>query len=1422
MLKSLELFAQLLDFAPCGIGIFPFDSSIPLYLNKTFYKMIGYSEPEYKNLAAQPDYPLVYPPDFPILQAMIEDFETYGATNNREYRLVCKNGEKIWVKFNASKVTLENKDYAFATFVDISAEKKAIANLTLQKNKQELEHYRQERYRLLVEQTGAAVFEWNLQTEEFECSDAYYKYALSQVSPALILANEGPLEDVYPDDLPRLKKFFADCRDNSGKASAVLRLKMTDGSFRWTKMTGLFQKDIHGNVQRVIGSLTDIDEQEDKAIMLDGLINALPGGVAIIKIDPDLTWKYFSDGLARLSDRTHEEIAEMLKNKDTFYHTIFAEDAPRLLALLKEKSAKGETINSTFRYIAKNGEVRWSHLTANKIHDENGYPVYYAIFTKPADESLLYRNIVEDSTLGICVIEKASRRMIFCNSTWRRIENIPADIVVSGRYLFDLVGENKCILSEEQLAALPYDSYTSFQITRPGNLHYNVQGKSLIWNGIDSYIFYFLDQTVEIRQKNHLRKLLDNIPGGVGIYTYTDGKLILDYINNGYYHMIGSTRAERIQYVGQNILDYIHKDDVDSVRAALKTLLGNKNYLDISFRIPLSKGNYRWLRWVCAVVDRTASNDLTLYCSFSDINDLIKMQNALRNSHSVLDSALSAASVTAWELDIPARTMTKIQKAKDIFQASCVIKNVPSSLFDNSVIQIHPNSRSAMEKLCAEALAGKYATAEIYLRSLENKEKEFHWEKIIYTPILDISGKVLKSIGTALNITKRKQLEQNYEDRLALHKAVNKDTLGLAALNLNRNVVTETGGDSPVLKNLPSHITAQEMLSRISSVIPDTEEKQEFLTLFDFTHLRQCYRENRMHLSCCHRLAHRPGWIETSCELLNNPYSNELEAIFVARDVSREKQYEQVVNTLVTNDYDVIFVIDTNDSSLQLMRMAASSGTPLWSKDSKFSVKDIFSYLRRNCQESNVEEIIQQNSLSTIKKQLKNNALYTTNYSLIIQGKLCYKRMVYSYLGSDTRSILCAVQDYTESQRLEQQQKSTLENALREAKRAGAAKSDFLSDMSHEIRTPMNSIIGMTKLAQDEVLQNPQLALNYLDNIEASSIFLLGIINDILDMSRIESNKFELHYEWVLPSQLIDSVLSMIKPQMQKKGIHFYTSRPDSLSASTEFYVDVMRTKQILINLLNNACKFTPEGGTVHLEICLCHKEGSHAIDEIIVSDTGCGISSEFQKHIFEPFTQERNSQSSATQGTGLGLALVKKIITAMGGSVSLTSELNRGSTFTLKFPYEFRIRTAPTKTTEGIKADDAVLKGTCIMLAEDHPLNSLIATRLLEKKQIHVVPVSNGQQAVDNFLNSPTGTYDAILMDIRMPLMNGWDATKIIRNSPKADAKTVPILAMTANAFENDIQTSLQCGMNGHLSKPIEPEQLYACLATCIAQRKQ
>ena len=1188
----------------------------------------------------------------------------------------------------------------------------------------------------------------------------------------------------------------------------------------FTKGVSMLKKT--GNMQRGISSLSDISEQKDKAIMLDGLINALPGGVAIIKADPNLTWKYFSDGLARLWDRTQEEMAVLLKNKDSFYSIVFPADALRIAAQLKEKSTNGKPINSTFRFIAKNGEVRWCHMTATKIHEEAGYPVYYAIFTEPADESLFYRNVVEGSPLGICILEKATRRILFTNATWRQIENIPADAVISGRHLFEVIGENRRILTNEQLARLPYDSYQTFQVTRPGNLHFNVQGKALLWNGVDSYIFYFLDQTAELRQRARLRKLLDNIPGGVGIYTYTKGKLILDYINDGYYHMIGSTRAKRMQYVGQNILDYIHKDDVDSVRESLNTLLENINSVDIAFRIPISEGNYRWLRWVGSVVERTENHDLTLYCSFSDVNNLINMQNDLRNSRSVLDSALNAAQVTAWELDIPQRTITKIHNSRSIFRSAALIKNVPDSLLDDSIIQVHNNSRSAMKKLCNDAMAGKYAVGEIYLRVLETKEKKFHWERIIYTPILNTSGKVVKSIGTGLNITKQKELEQNYEDRLSLHKAINKDTLGLVALNITKDTITEAAGNSPLLKGLHSGISAKEMLHIISASIPDLKEQHDFLSIFNFANMRKSYHENRMHLSYCHRLTHRSGWVETSCELLNNPYTNNLEAILVARDVTREKQYEQVVNTLVNNDYDVIFVLDMNDSSLQLMRMDVLSGTPFWPKDAKFTIKDIFFYLRKHCPESNIEEIIRQNSLSTIKNQLRKMPIYTTNYSLVIKNKLCYKRMVYSYLGTDKRSILCAVQDYTESQQLEQKQKLVLEKALKEAKQAGAAKSDFLSDMSHEIRTPMNSIIGMTKLAKDEVISNPQLALSYLENIDSSSNYLLGIINDILDMSRIESNKFELHYEWISPLNVIDSVLSMIKPQMQKKGLHFSSFHPDEIPIEAEFYVDVMRTKQLLINLLNNACKFTPKGGSVRLEIRCQSQEGNHVVDEIIVSDTGCGISEEFQKHLFEPFAQERNSQTDAVQGTGLGLTLVKKIITAMGGSVRVASALKKGSTFTLEFPYKYRIKTTPDKREPKVEANDTLLKDKCVMLAEDHPLNSLIATRLLEKKQIHVVPVSNGQQAVAKFSASPIGTYDAILMDIRMPLLNGWDAAKAIRKLPRPDAKTIPILAMTANAFETDVKTSLQSGMNGHLSKPIEPEKLYAALATYISQNKK
>ena len=403
---------------------------------------------------------------------------------------------------------------------------------------------------------------------------------------------------------------------------------------------------------------------------------------------------------------------------------------------------------------------------------------------------------------------------------------------------------------------------------------------------------------------------------------------------------------------------------------------------------------------------------------------------------------------------------------------------------------------------------------------------------------------------------------------------------------------------------------------------------------------------------------------------------------------------------------------------------------------------------------------------------------------------------------------------------LERENNHKLAEALDMAREANRSKSTFLANMSHDIRTPMNAIIGITALIEHDV-DNAAKVKEYAKKIEVSSQHLLGLINDVLDMSKIESGKTTLNFVDFSISEMLRRIEILFRPQtdaknqtllITKEHIHHEWLNGDSV-----------RLMQVFNNLMSNAIKYTQEGGKIQFFAEECQTNSSvYAKFRFIVKDNGIGMSEEFQDKIFDSFTREENSVINKIQGTGLGMAISKNLIQAMGGTIEVKSEKGKGSCF--EVIVDFKIaenkEVYQPEQIEDEKQDETILNGMCFLCAEDNELNAEILKELLDIEGAKCQICENGEKVVEAFEKSQPGEYDMILMDIQMPVMNGYEATKAIRNSKHPMAKTIPIIAMTANAFSEDIQQSFSAGMNAHVSKPVEMKVLGKAIQNIKAGR--
>ena len=397
-----------------------------------------------------------------------------------------------------------------------------------------------------------------------------------------------------------------------------------------------------------------------------------------------------------------------------------------------------------------------------------------------------------------------------------------------------------------------------------------------------------------------------------------------------------------------------------------------------------------------------------------------------------------------------------------------------------------------------------------------------------------------------------------------------------------------------------------------------------------------------------------------------------------------------------------------------------------------------------------------------------------------------------------------------------------LEIALKEAEDASLAKTCFLNNMSHDIRTPMNVILGYAQLMENELngKEMPE-TLEHLEKLQQSGDLLLSIINNVLDMAQIESGRMELDENYCQLEDVWKSLIAVFDEKARKKNIALHYA----MNVEHEHVLtDTTKVKEIFVNILSNAMKYTPADGSVMVNVdeLPCDEPG-YMIEKVRVSDSGIGMSQEYMTNIFEAFTRERNTTKSKIAGTGLGMSIVKKYVDLLGGTINVESELGKGSTFTVTLKHRIADESYYVKKhVESSETGSEILEGRNILLAEDNDLNAEIAEAILEYAGLKIDRVEDGIQCVNRIMEMPAGTYDMILMDIQMPKMDGYKATQAIRHLPDRDKAYMPIIAMTANAFEEDKRDAIAAGMDGHIAKPIQIDKLLSMLAEIMRQQEK
>ncbi len=798
------------------------------------------------------------------------------------------------------------------------------------------------------------------------------------------------------------------------------------------------------------------------------------------------------------------------------------------------------------------------------------------------------------------------------------------------------------------------------------------------------------------------------------------------------------------------------------------------------------------------------------------IEQLTNAQTELQRNHETMEAACEFAKIWVFTYNLDKGVVFTDSKLQTEFMFPRVLPEFPESAFEYDLIlpEYRETYLNAFHKLHDEE---KTVDFDIQTKLVDGN---VHWVRFRGELLSNEKGCDRIAAVSAQIIDTEKAMEARIKvERKRLYEGVDNMQLFYAAdLSNNRIIDSDESFRSKVQKE--DSLSYEEIVEVGSNVIFDAVKKEEYRKSHNREKLIQNYKDGEIQGQGEYYVTNFNGkvlWIKLSYHLLQDPVTGHICLYEYVYDTSTEKLLDAFISIVLEERVECVGSLDLVTGDYQILEINPDTGKPR-SRTVDYR-KTAEEYARIKMNEDEGKAYIASCSMEAIRE---NARLHKESiHQVVVNGKKEYKKCNAYFAADDERLCILTRSDITELIVGEEKKREELAKALQAAEAATQIKTEFLSRMSHEIRTPMNAIMGMTAIAQDNKSDFLQVS-DCLSKIESSSKYLLTLINDILEMSRIESGNAKLTKEKFDFAELISEIRTVIEPLAKKSKIRLEISNH---TGNGSYYGDCIRIQQIMINLIGNAIKFTKEYGRVRFGVSETKNSDSMTTFEFLVEDTGIGMTEDFMQKMFEPFTQEDSTTTSKYGGSGLGLAISKSLIEAMGGTIAAESMVGIGTNFTVDIPLE-RVQSSILLHTNKAKtmseADiESILSNRRILVAEDHPMNVMVAKRLLERKGMIITVAENGKIAVDTFRHSAPHEYDAILMDIRMPVMDGLEATRQIRALERPDAKSISIIAMTANALEEDRNNSKTAGMNDHLAKPIEPKIMYQTLAEQIAREK-